>query len=65
MKPGAPDFVVITLAIQVVAPFFPPLAYLGVWLSGRREAPWFGSAAVLCVLGLLTAVIEVCARALE
>ena len=63
-QPGPPDFMVIALAIQVVAPFLPPLAYLSVWLSGRRETSWFLSAAVLCVLGLLTAVIEVCAHAI-
>jgi hypothetical protein len=63
-KPGSPDFVVIALAIQVVAPFLPPLAYLSIWLRGRREKPWLFNAMVLCVLALVTAVIEVCAHAL-
>ena len=61
-EPGPPEFVVVALAVQVVAPFLPPLAFLAVWLSGRRETSWFPGAAVLCVLGLLTAVIEVCAH---
>ena len=58
------DFVVISLAIQVVVPFLPPLAYLAVWLSGRRQTSWFLSVTALCVLGLLTAVIEVYAHAI-
>jgi len=65
VNPGSLDFVVISLAIQVVAPLLPPLAYLAVWLSSRREASWFLGAGVLCVLGLLTAAIEVCAHALR
>ncbi len=65
VNPGSPDFVVISLAIQVVAPLLPPLAYLAVWLSSRREASWFLGVGALCVLGLLTAAIEVCAHALR
>jgi hypothetical protein len=61
-EPGPPEFVVVALAVQVVAPFLPPLAFLAVWLSSRCETSWFPSAAVPCVLGLLTAVIEVCAH---
>jgi hypothetical protein len=65
VNPGSPDFIVISLAIQVVAPLLPPLAYLAVWLNSRREARWFLSAGALCILGLLTAAIEVCAHALR
>jgi hypothetical protein len=61
-EPGPPEFVVIALAVQVVAPFLPLLAFLAVWLSGHRETSWFAGATVLYVLGLLTAVIEVCAH---
>jgi integral membrane sensor domain MASE1 len=50
---------VISLAIQVVVPLLPPPAYLAVGLSRRREASWFCGAGVLCVLGLITALIEV------
>jgi fatty acid desaturase len=57
-----PGLVVISLAIEVVVPFLPPLAYLAVWLSGRRQTSWFLSVIALCVLGLLTAVIEVYAH---
>jgi hypothetical protein len=57
-------FVVISLAIQVVVPFLPPLAYLAVWLSGRPQTSWFLSVTALCLLGLLTAVIEVYAHAI-
>jgi hypothetical protein len=64
LKPGSPDFVVIALAIQVVAPFLPPLAYLSIWLSGRREESRFLNATVLSVVALVTAVIEVCAHTL-
>jgi hypothetical protein len=64
MKPGSPDIVVIALAIQVVAPFLPPLVYLGMWLSAHRDPPWLLSPTVLCALGLLIAVIEVCGHAL-
>lgn len=59
VNPGSPDFIVISLAIQVVAPLLPPLAYLAVWLSSRREASWFLGAGALCVLGLITALIAV------
>ena len=59
-----PGFVVISLAIQVVVPFLPPLACLAVWLSGRRQTSWLLSVTALCVLGLLTAVIEVYAHAI-
>lgn len=61
--PGPPEFVVIALAVQIIAPLLPPLALLTVWLTGRRETSWFPGTAVLCVLGFLTAVIEVCAHA--
>ena len=60
-----PGFVVISLATRVVVPLLPPLAYLAVWLSGRRQTSWFLSVTALCVLGLLTAVIEVYAHALR
>jgi len=59
LNPGSPDFMVISLAIQVVVPLLPPPAYLAVGLSRRREASWFRGAGVLCVLGLITALIEV------
>lgn len=65
VNPGSPDFIIISLAIQVVAPLLAPLAYLAVWLSSHREAPWFLGVRALCVLGLLTAAIEVCAHALR
>ena len=59
-----PGFAIISLVIQVVVPFLPPLAYLAVWLSGRRQTSWFLNVTALCVLGLLTAVIEVYAHAI-
>jgi hypothetical protein len=65
VNPGSSDFVIISLAIQVVAPLLPPLGYLAVWLSRGRETPWFLGAGALCILGLLTAAIEVCAHALR
>lgn len=63
-EPRPAEFVVIALAVQVVAPLFPPLAFLTVWLSGRRETPCFPGTAALCVLDFLTAVVEVCAHAI-
>ncbi|HEV3275584.1 MAG TPA: hypothetical protein VG860_02105 [Terriglobia bacterium] len=65
VNPGSPDFIIISLAIQVVAPLLAPLAYLAVWLSSHREEPWFLGVRALCVLGLLTTAIEVCAHALR
>ena len=62
--PGPPEFVVIALAVQAVAPLLSPFAFLAVWLTGRRETSWFPVTAVLCVLGFLTAVIEVYAHAI-
>jgi hypothetical protein len=59
-----PGFVVISLATQVVVPFFPSLAYLAVWLRGRPQTSWFLSVTALCVLGLLTAVMEVYVHAI-
>ena len=63
-EPCPAEVVVIALAVQVVAPLFPPLAFLTVWLSGRRETSCFPGTAILCVLGFLTAVVEVCAHAI-
>ena len=65
VNPGSSDFVIISLAIQVIAPLSTPLAYLAVWLSRGREAPWFLGVRVLCVLELLTAAIKVSAHALR
>ena len=65
VNPGSPDFIIISLAIQAVAPLLAPLAYLAVWLSSHRETSWFLGVRGLCVLGLLTAAIEVCAHALR
>ena len=62
--PGPREFVVIALAVQVVATLLPPLAFLAVWLTGRRETSWLPGTAVLCVLGFLTDVIEVYAHAI-
>jgi len=64
LNPGSPDFIVVSLAIQVVAPLLPPPGYLAVWLSRRREASWLCGAGVLCVLVLSTAPIEVCVHVL-
>lgn len=49
LNPGSPDFIVVSLAIQFVAPLLPPPAYLAVRLSRGREASWFYGAGVLCV----------------
>ncbi len=63
-SPAAKDLAVVGMAIQVVAPLLPPLSYLVVYLSWRRAGPWFLRAGGLCLLGLLTAVIEVFVHAL-
>lgn len=65
VNPGSPDFIIISLAIQIVAPLLAPLAYLAVWLNSHCEAPWFLGVRALCVFGLLTAAIEVSAHALR
>jgi hypothetical protein len=59
-----PGFAVISPAIHAVVPFLPASAYLAGWLSGRHQTSWFLNVAALCVLGLLTAVIEVYAHAI-
>ena len=58
-SPAAMDLAVVGTTIQVVAPLLPPLSYLVVYLSWRRDGPWFLRAGALCLLGLVTAVIEV------
>jgi len=42
-----------------VAPLVPPLSLLMIYLSWRRDAPWFLRTGALCLLGLLAGVIEV------
>lgn len=58
-SPGAKDLAVVGVAIQVMAPLLAPLSCLVVNVSWRRDGPFFLRAGALCLLGLLTAVIEV------
>ena len=51
----------VVAVVQVVASFLLPLPYAVVSLNWRRDTPWFLKPAGLCLLGLLTAVLEACA----
>jgi hypothetical protein len=61
---AARDLAVVATTIHVVAPLLPPLSYLVVYLSWRRDGSWCLRAGTLCLLGLLTAAIEVFVPAL-
>lgn len=58
-NPGAGGMAFVSTAIQCVAPLVPPLSLLMIYLSWRRDAPWFLRTGALCLLGLLAGVIEV------
>lgn len=64
-SPLLTDVGIIAVPIHVIAPLFPALSYiLLIHLSWRRDAPRFASAVALCLLGLLTAAIEVFVHAI-
>jgi hypothetical protein len=47
--------------VQVVAWLLLPVTYAAVSLNWRGETPWFPRPTGLCLLGVLTAVLEACA----
>ena len=57
-NPASTDVAIVLLAIQMVSPLLPGLAYAVTYLSWRRSPPWFLSAGALCLTGLVTAAIE-------
>ena len=56
--PASTILAIVAMAIQVVVPLLPGLSYAVIYLSSRRDAPWFHRAGALCLLGLVTAAIE-------
>jgi len=56
--PGSIKLATVAMAIQVVVPLLPSLSCAMICLSSRRDAPWFLCAGTLCLLGLVTAAIE-------
>ena len=57
-NPASTGVAIVIMAIQMVAPLLPGLAYAVTYLSWRRSPPWFLSAGTLCLTGLVTAAIE-------
>jgi hypothetical protein len=57
-NPASTDMAIVTVAIQMVSPLLPGLAYAVTYLSWRRSPPWFLSVGILCVMGPVIAVIE-------
>lgn len=56
--PISTNLAIVAVAIQVVVPLLPSLSFAVIYLSSRRDAPWFLRACALCLLGLVTAAIE-------
>lgn len=52
------DLAIGVIALRVFAPLLTGLSYAVIYLSSRRDAPWFLRAGALCLLGLVTAAIE-------
>jgi hypothetical protein len=57
-NPASTGVAIVIMAIQLVSPLLPGLAYAVTYLSWRRNPPWFLSAGALCLTGLVTAAIE-------
>ena len=57
-NPASTGVAIVIMAIQMVSPLLPGLAYAVTYLSWRRSPPWFLSAGTLCLTGLVTAAIE-------
>ena len=64
-NPASDQIVIVSLVIQVFSPLLPPLSYAVIYLSARRDARWYFNFAVLCCLGIVTAIIEVLTHALR
>ncbi|HLY61340.1 MAG TPA: hypothetical protein VKV95_11370 [Terriglobia bacterium] len=58
VNPGSTGVAIVIVAIQMVSPLLPGLAYAVTHLSWRRSPPWFLSAGALCLTGLVTAAIK-------
>jgi len=56
--PASTNLAIVAMPIRVVAPLLPGLSCAVIYLSSRRDAPWFHRAGALCLLGLVTAAIE-------
>ena len=57
-NPASTGVAIVIMVIQMVSPLLPGLAYAVNYLRLRRIPPWFLSAGALCLMGLVTAAIE-------
>ena len=55
---------IFAMTLQVMVPLVALLSYAVILLSCRRAGHWFLAAEVLCILGVLTAVMDMFARVL-
>ena len=60
--PASTNLAIVAIAIQVVVPLLSGLSCAVIYLSLRRDALWFLRHGALCVLGLVTAAIEMFVR---
>ena len=56
--PASTKLAIVAMAIQVVVPLLPSLSCAVICLSWRGDAPWFLRTGAWCLLGLVTAAIE-------
>ncbi len=64
-NPAPNHVVILAQAIQVFSPLLPPLSYAVIYLTVRRDSRWYFNLTALCLLGILTAIIDVLAHALR
>lgn len=57
-NPASADVAIVIMTIQMVSPLLPGTAYAVTYFSWRRSPPWFLSASILCLTGIVTAGIE-------
>jgi hypothetical protein len=60
--PASTILAIVAMGIQVVVPMLPSLSCAVIYLTSCRDAPWFVRHGALCVLGLVTAAIEMFVR---
>jgi len=62
-NPASTDVAIVALTLQMVASLLPGLSCAVIYLSWRRNPPWFFSAGAICLIGFVTAVAEMCVYA--
>jgi hypothetical protein len=60
--PASTILTIVAMGIQVVVHMLPSLSCAVIYLTSRRDTPWFLRHGALCVLGLVTAAIEMFVR---